>query len=197
MAWKKPSDYDSVQTGGYKTLPAGGYICRIINAEECESSTGKPMLKFIFDICDGEYTSYFMDQFNDRKAAAEHPNDVKWPFNGTKWILLLNNEGKTNRDFKSFCTAVEESGTTVWVKDTFDAKRLKDAQVGIIFRNEENEYNDKYYWRAVPFFFRSVEAIEKGDFQIPKDKPISKPTLPSPMGDIPDNFSAAEDDIPF
>ena len=198
MAYKKPNDYDSVQTGEFKQLPAGGYICRIIKAEECESSTGKPMLKVAFDICDGEYTGYFMDQFNDKKAAAERPNEVKWPFSGTKWILFLDNEGKTNRDFKSFCTALEDSGTTVWVNDTLDAKRLKNAQVGIVFRNEENEYNDKYYWRAVPFFFRSVETIEKGDYQIPKDKPAQKIALPvRPLTDIPDSFSAAEDDIPF
>ena len=196
MAFKKPSDYDSVQTE-YRQLPAGGYICRIIKAEETTSSTGKPMLKFIFDICDGDYTGFFMEQFNERKATADKPEEVKWPFNGTKWVLFLDNEGNTNKDFKALCTALEESGTEVWVKDTFDAKRLKDAQVGIIFRNEENEYNDKYYWRATPFRFRSVEAIEKGDFQIPKDKPIAKPMMPAPMGDIPDNFSAAEDDIPF
>ena len=113
MAFKKPNDYDSVRVGDYRILPAGGYVCRIMKAEETKSGTGKEMLKVAFDICDGEYTGYFMDQFNGRKAAAENPKEVKWPFSGTKWILIYNNEGKTNRDFKSFCTALEDSGTEV------------------------------------------------------------------------------------
>ena len=194
MAFKKPSDYDSVKVGEYRILPAGGYICRIIKAEETKSSTGKDMLKVAFDICDGEYTSYFMDQFNERKAAAENPKEVKWPFSGTKWILFLNNEGKTNRDFKSFCTALEDSGTEVWRDDTFDAKNLKDAQVGIIFRREEHEYLNVTSWRTVPFGFRSVKAIEDGTFNVPEDKPIVKQ---ADFAAVVDTFSAAEDDIPF
>lgn len=194
MAFRKPKDYDNVKVGEYRTLPAGGYICRIIKAEETKSSTGKDMLKVAFDICDGEYTGYFMDQFNERKAAAENPKEVKWPFSGTKWILFLNNEGKTNRDFKSFCTALEDSGTEVWRGDTFDAKNLKDAQVGIIFRREEHEYLNVTSWRTVPFGFRSVKTIEEGTFNVPEDKPI---VSNSEFAAVVDTFSAAEDDIPF
>lgn len=194
MAFKKPNDYDSVRVGDYRILPAGGYVCRIMKAEETKSGTGKEMLKVAFDICDGEYTGYFMDQFNGRKAAAENPKEVKWPFSGTKWILIYNNEGKTNRDFKSFCTALEDSGTEVWKGDTFDAKGLKDAQVGIIFRREEHEYQNVTSWRTVPFGFRSVKTIESGAFNVPEDKPIVKA---ADFAAALDTFSAAEDDIPF
>lgn len=193
MAFKKPSDYDSVKVGDYKVLPAGGYVCRIIKAEETKSGTGKDMLKVAFDICEGEYAGYFMDQFNARKAAAENPKEVKWAFSGTKWILLYNNEGKTNRDFKSFCTALEDSGTDVWKGDVLDTKNLKDATVGIIFRREEHEYQNVTNWRTVPFGFRSVKTIEDGTFNVPEDKPIVKA---SDLASL-DNFSAAEDDIPF
>ena len=195
MAFKKPKDYEDVKVGEYKTLPAGGYICRIMKAEETVSRTGKPMLKVAFDICEGEYTGYFMDQFQNRKAAADEPNEVKWPFSGTKWVMFLDNEGNTNRDFKAFCTALEESGTEVWVKDTLDATRLKNAQIGIVFRREEQEYEGKTSWRTVPFRFRSVEAIETGDFTVPENKPLNK----APALDLTgvDSFSAAEDDIPF
>ena len=58
MAYRKPSDYDSVRVGDYKVLPAGGYICRILKAEETTSSTGKPMLKIAFDIADGDFTGW-------------------------------------------------------------------------------------------------------------------------------------------
>jgi hypothetical protein len=192
MAFKKPNDYDDIKVGDYRILPAGGYICRILKAEETKSSTGKDMLKVAFDICDGEYTGYFLDQFQDRRAAAEDPATVKWPFNGTKWILLTDSEGKTNRDFKAFCTALEDSGVQVWKNNILDAAGLKDAQIGIIFRREEHEWNNLTSWRTVPYRFRSVESIDKGDYKVPEDKALPA-TAFSPV----DSFSAAEEDIPF
>ena len=195
MAFKKPRDYDDVKVGEAKVLPAGGYICEILKAEECKSKTGKDMLKVAFDITQGPFTGYFKDSFNYWKVNAEDPATVKWPFSGTKWILLLDNEGATNRDFKSFCTALIDSGTEVWNGDVFDAANLKGALVGIIFRREQHEYAGATNWRTVPWGFRSVKAIEEGTFNIPDDKPLA----PKQTGfdDIPDSFSAAEDDIPF
>lgn len=200
MAYKKPSDYDSVSIGEYKVLPANGYICRIMKAEETVSKNGnKPMLKVAFDICDGDFTGYFMEQFQNRKAAAEDPKEVKWPFSGTKWIMLLNSEGRTNRDFKAFCTALEESGTQVWKNDMLDAKGLKDAEIGIIFRREESKYMNQTSWRTVPFRFRSVKSIEAGDFTVPEDKPYVDPYAGTGFAQVDnvDSFSATEDDIPF
>lgn len=194
MAFKKPKDYDDIKVGDYRILPAGGYVCRILKAEETKSASGKDMLKVAFDICDGEFTGYFMEQFNGRKAAAENPSLVKWPFSGTKWILLTDNEGKTNRDFKSFCTALEDSGTAVWKNETFDVKGIKDAMVGVIFRREEHEYMNQTSWRTVPFGFRSVKTIEEGYFNVPEDKPIVKP---ADYAEAMDTFAAAADDIPF
>ena len=132
--------------------------------------------------------------FDSWKAGSDDPQSVKWPFTGTKWILLYNNEGETNRDFKSFCTALEDSGTDVWKKDAFDAQGLKDAQLGIIFRREEHEYMNTRSWRTVPVWFRSVDSVRAGDYTVPEDKP-----LPQAVGtyEIPDSLSAAEDDIPF
>ena len=50
-------DYDSVQVGGdFKTLPAGGYVCRILRAKQSVNSNGLPMVEAMIDIIDGEYT---------------------------------------------------------------------------------------------------------------------------------------------
>ena len=191
MAFKKPKDYDNVKIGEPKILPAGGYICEILKAEECESSTGKPMVKVYFDIEAGAFKGYFKDMFSGWKEGSDDPKSVKWPFTGTKWILLYNNEGATNRDFKSFCTALEDSGTKVWINDTFDVNGLKGALVGIVFRREESEYHNERRWRTVPWGFRSVKAIEEGNFKVPEDK-----ALP-PVEDIGDSFEALEEDLPF
>ena len=191
MAFKKPKDYDDVRIGEPRILPADGYICRILKAEETTSSTNKPMLKVAFDIDQGEYEGYFTDLFKGWKESSEDPKSVKWPFTGTKWILLYNNEGGTNRDFKAFCTALEESGTKVWINDTFDANGLKGGKLGIIFRREEQEYMNERKWRTVPWGFRSVETIESGNFKVPEDK-----ALP-PVEDISDSFEALDEDLPF
>lgn len=191
MAFKKPKDYDSVKVGE-KILPADGYVCSILKAEECESKTGKQMIKIFFDIEVGAFKGYFRERFDSWKASADDPQSVKWPFTGTKWILLYDNEGKTNRDFKSFCTALEDSGTKVWINDTFDVNGLRGAMVGIIFRREEHEYQGASSWRTVPWGFRSVKAIEEGSFKIPEDRPL--PDLPLTPAD---SFEALEEDLPF
>lgn len=192
MAFRKPKDYDSVKVGEARILPAGGYICKILNAEETESRNGKPMLKVFFDISEGEFAGYFKDLYNGWKSSSDDPQSVKWPFTGTKWVMFYNSEGKTNRDFKSFCTALEDSGTKVWINDTFDVNGLRGATLGLIFRREEHEYNNARSWRTVPVGFRSVKTIEEGSFNIPEDKPLPEKVLTET-----DSFTALDEDLPF
>ena len=192
MAFKKPKDYDNVKVGEPRILPAGGYICKILNAEETESRSGKPMLKVSFDIDEGEYKGYFRDLFKGWKESSDDPATVKWPFTGTKWVMFYNSEGKTNRDFKSFCTALEDSGTKVWINDTFDVNGLRGATLGLIFRREEHEYNNARSWRTVPVGFRSVKTIEDGNYNMPEDKPLPEPVLTET-----DSFTALDEDLPF
>ena len=192
MAFKKPKDYDNVKVGEPRILPAGGYICKILNAEETESRSGKPMLKVSFDIDEGEYKGYFRDLFKGWKESSDDPATVKWPFTGTKWVMFYNSEGKTNRDFKSFCTALEDSGTKVWINDTFDVNGLRGATLGLIFRREEHEYNNARSWRTVPVGFRSVKTIEDGNYNVPEDKPLPEPVLTET-----DSFTALDEDLPF
>lgn len=192
MAFKKPKDYDNVRIGEPRILPAGGYICKILNAEETESRNGKPMLKVSFDIDEGEFKGYFRDLFKGWKESSDDPATVKWPFTGTKWVMFYNSEGKTNRDFKSFCTALEDSGTKVWINDTFDVNGLRGATLGLIFRREEHEYNNARSWRTVPVGFRSVKTIEDGNYNVPEDKPLPERVLTET-----DSFTALDEDLPF
>ena len=77
---------------------------------------------------------------------------------------------------------------------------MKNAEVGVIFQNVEQEYNGKTYWRATPWGFRSIESIAMDDYFIPDDKPLpvtyGTGFTPTSSGND-DSFSAAEDDIPF
>lgn len=202
---KKMSDYEQTSAFGqseFKPLPKGGYICRIIKAEETQSSTGKQMLHIAFDIIEGDYTGYFMNLFQARKKKSDDPlKEIKYPFEGQKWIMLQDYEDpkKTSRQFKGFCTAVEESGTEIWnLNGELDLERVKGAEVGIVFQNIESEYNGESYWRAQPWGFRSIESIASGDYFIPDDKPLpatyNSGFQPATSAD---SFNAAEDDIPF
>lgn len=200
---KKMSDYD--QTSGFgqsdfRRLPKGGYVCRIIMAEETQSSTGKPMLHIAFDIIEGEYTDYFNDVYKTRKKNNTDPlKTIKWPFEGQKWIMLQDYEdpNKTSRQFKGFCTAVEESGTEIWnLNGELVIEKLKGAEVGIVFQDVESEYNGKTSWRAEPWGFRSIASIATGDYFVPDDKPLPA-TYNTGFSESADSFSAASDDIPF
>lgn len=212
----KPNDYDSVALSNFKELPPGGYICRILKAEERKTSTDKPMLVVALDICEGEHSNFFMNLFKERKKNSETPLRVKYPNNGMAYLVVLNSEGQTRKQFKSFITSVEESGGHVVWGDNF-CKSLEGATVGVLFGREEYEGNDgKNHWSTKPFFFRSVEKIESGDWTVPEDRPLPEMVGYGASGygsnlatsasnlfgnDIPvsevDSFSAAEDDIPF
>lgn len=202
---RKRVDYDNTPAFGqsnFKPLPKGGYICRLILAEETQSQSGAQLLHIAFDITEGEYKNYFMDLFNLRKQSNTDPQrKVKWPFEGQAWIPVndYENPKATSRKFKGFCTAVEDSGTEIWdLNGNLNLECVKGAEVGVIFQNTEQEYNGKTSWRAMPWGFRSIESVATGNCFVPDDKPL--PTT-SGTGFTPvssaDSFSAASDDIPF
>lgn len=205
---RKSDDYDQTTAfgvSGYKTLPKGGYVCRIMMAEEAVSSKGRPMLHIAFDIIEGDYTGYFMNLYQSRKKNSTNPlKEVKWPFEGQAWITVNDYEDptKTSRKFKGFCTAVEDSGTEIWNLDgSLALDRVKDAEVGVIYQRVEREYNGNASWQTLPWGFRSIEAIATEDFFVPDDKPLPQTYgtafVPTVSVGTADSFSAAEDDIPF
>lgn len=202
---KKKQDYDTTSAFGqseFKSLPKGGYICRLILAEETKNSSGKPLLHVAFDIIEGEYKNYFMDLFNARKRANIDPmKTVKYPFEGQAWIPIddYENPNATSRKFKGFCTAVEDSGTEIWdLNGNLNLDLVKGAEVGVVFQNVEREYNGKTSWRTLPWGFRSIESIATNDYYVPDDKPLpdTHGTGFTSSTDV-DSFNAASDDIPF
>lgn len=206
MAITKGKDYDSTPAfgEGRKSLPKGGYVCRIIKVEEIADRNGNPMLHVAFDIDHGEYKNYFTELFQSRKQNARDKfKEVKWPFEGQAWIQVNDWEDKTktSRKFKGFCTALEDSGTKIWSDNgqlMLDA--MKQQYIGVVFQNQENEFEGNRYWRAVPWGFRNVDAIMDGEYFVPEDKhlptPEPMPSAPSVAEGIP-GFEDVADDCPF
>lgn len=193
---QRPNDWDQVKAyEERKRLPAGGYICEVKNVKEEKSKSGKDMIVVALEIAEGEYKGFFMDEWTKDK---EYKSDAKWPFTGTKWILTQDQEGNTNRMLKGFVGAVEAENVEVKWGEGF-CNSIRGALVGVVYGEEEQEYNDVSFWRAVPKFFVSCEDIRTNNFKVPDRKPLSKDVSYPVVNDLelPDSFQAAEEDIPF
>lgn len=192
----KPGDFDKVRAyEERRKLPAGGYVCEIKRAEECKSSGGRDMVKLALEICEGEYKGYFFDEYT---RAKQFKDDAKWPYEGTKWQMVFDRDGNTDRTFKGLITSIEAENVKVQWDDRF-AKSITGAKVGVLFGEEEAEYNNIVYWRTVPKFFCTCEDVRTGNFRTPKKKPLERVDslaafrAPAPA----DTFTAVEEDIPF
>lgn len=168
----KPADYEAAQAyGEFTHIALGGHIMRIMGVEVVTSSTGKEMLKISLDTAsDDSQPAYFAEKYR-----ADTRADKKWGC--VMYQLVYDEQGATNRGFKTFVTSVEESnhGFKVTWGDAFE-KCLKDKRVGAIFREEEYEKNDGTIGKSIkPFAFRSVETIKAG-VEIPEPKLLNKPT---------------------
>lgn len=189
-------DYDSVKVGGeFIALPANGYVCVVKKARMTTNSDGLPMIEVPIDISEGEYAQYFTKLFRERMG--KDPN-AKYPYNGILKITAVNEDGNTKKNFKSFCTAIEQSNGIVLPRnDDGFLQALVGMEVGVLYQREEYVGNDgKAHWSTKPKWFRSTESIRKGHFTIPEDVPLPD-TYGTGFSGSADSFSAAEDDIPF
>jgi hypothetical protein len=169
---QKPNGYDDTQafTGEFETLKPGGYICKIIQAKEDTTSTGKPVLIIIFDIAEGEYKEIFKRRFD---AAKKRNADAKW-----KGIFRQLTEGNSTKFFKGMLTSIEESNPGY--KFNFDENTLKGKLFGGIFGREQYQKNNgDYAWDTKCQSVRSIATIRKGAFEIPADKYAVKPSADS------------------
>lgn len=204
------NDYDSVQVGGGKSLPAGGYVCRITKARMTQSRDGLPMVEALFDICEGEYANFFHDKY---KANLMRNPQAEYPKNGRAKVIAVDANGNTKKTFKGFNTSIEKSnGITLPREDNAYLNALAGKLIGVIFGREEFEGTDgETHWATKPRWYRSVEDIDKGNYETPKDVPLTQSTPTASFNtesvsalfgsDVPvqevDSFNAAMDDIPF
>lgn len=197
---KKPNGYDTTKEYGgnnFKQLPANGYVCIIRHIEEMMSKRGYPMLKVALDIAEGEYKDHFMSIFQAKKE--KDPMTAKYPNDAIKYVMLEDSKGQCSRAFKSFCGALEKCGYTIWdSQDNFLIENVKGKQIGCTFGREESEWQGNTYWNCKPQFFCTIDDIHEGNFRIPDDKPLDKPTEPVMTDDVMEGFSKISDEfIPF
>lgn len=191
------SNYNETQVFSDRAvLPAGGYIAKIKKAavRTYSGQNGEfQKLEIAFDISEGEYKDYFSNDLKGQKS-----EDKKW-----KGVLRLfvpvddgsERDGKTKSIFKGNIEAVEDSNSGYhW---DWDENKLSGKTVGVIFRNEEWEFNGNTGWKAQPFKFISDEKIRQGKFKLPADKPLRQ-TQTIPQSKSVEDFEEIDDeDVPF
>lgn len=135
----KPKNFDNTRAEGtYTPVALGGHRAIIKNVTETRSRTGREMIIVSIDFASEDaQPGYFADQYkNDTRQ------DKKWPYTGTQYILTEDNEGNTNRAFKGFCTAFEDSnGLTIKWGGANWGSQFQNRRIGVVFGEVEEEYN--------------------------------------------------------
>lgn len=192
---KKPNGYDEArESGSFTPVELGGHYAVIKQVTERETSTGKPMIVVLFDFApEDKQPGYFVDAFDN-----DNREDKKWPFAGSKYIMVQDYQdaNKTSRQFKTFCSCVEKSNsmTIKWGGSDW-GKQFKGKKVGVIYGEEEHEYDGETSMRRLPKFFCAVDKVPTATTPTPKyltrDAAAPAPQTIAGVTVIPD------DEIPF
>lgn len=159
---KKIANFDNIQEaqgGGYRRIPDGGYVAVITEVEDRESGA---YLYVKYDIAKGEYKDFY------KKDYERNTNAKKW-WGGT---FIKSYKEKALPMFKAFITSVEKSNKNF--KWDFDEQKLKGKLVGVVIGTEEYISSaGKVKERPYVFSTHSVEAIESGNFTVPKMRKLT------------------------
>lgn len=178
---RRPNNWNDVKEfSDRQKLPLGAYVCKVRNAIVQGSERGE-QLCILFDITEGEHAGFFANEFN----ASTNP-DKKWKGVLKQWLPKDNGTEKdewTKSSLKGMTTAFEKSNTGYcW---DWNETSLIGRLIGVLFRNEEWEYEGKTGWAVRPFRAISVDSVRDATFTLPKDKPLKKEDAAFPASVMP------------
>ena len=148
--------------GAYNDPPAGGYVCKIVDAILNDNSeTGKANIELLVDIAEGEYSGYFQN-LEDR-----------FGFWGLRGFMSFKEEALPR--FKRTCAALCNSNPGLafnpFAPGGADIDSLKGKQIGVVTQKEEYQANNgTIRERHRVYFFTEVSAIKEGHFKVPDTK---------------------------
>ena len=167
---RRPNNWNEVKEfSDRQKLPLGAYVCKVKRAAVQANEFGE-QLCIVFDIVEGEFSGFFNEEFKNNNS-----ENKKWK--GVLRMFIPKDDGSekdewTKRSFKGMVTAFEKSNPGY--KWNWDETSLTGKLIGILFRNEEWEYDGKTGWTVRPFRAISVDSVRSEDFTLPKDKPLKK-----------------------
>lgn len=193
---KPYAGYKAEKSTFTEQLPVGAYVAKIIGAKE-EIYQWGTVLDIAFDIAEGDYKGHFDRQFKNSTFS-----DKKWK--GT-FRLIEPAEGsqyfESNvKKFNNAMWAIEDSNKGYswnWKENT-----LKNKLVGVLFQNQEWEYEGETGWKTQCCALLSVEDVRNGKFSIPKDKPLKNKSASASTTAVPSDVEEIgadddTDDVPF
>lgn len=168
--------YNDVQPaipGEFIPLPAGGYVCRIINAEIVKSKAGNLMLVLFIDIAEGDFQGFFK---NATDNARNFDPKKKWDNSGTYRQLIFDSAGRIARFFKGLISTIEQSNSNFRINSNdFDPASLRGQFCGFVFAGEEYQKRDGSISERVFIKFpKKIEDIRSGNFKLPDTKRLEK-----------------------
>lgn len=185
----------AMNAGERESIEPGGYICRIIGAEERLSKNNKKMLVIYFDIAEGEKADFYKRRFEeDRNANTDVTKVVNW-----KGVYRQMLEGEKAINYlKGLMDTLKESNPGFeW---DWDERKLAGLKFGGLFGREEYEKQDGTgtTFATKLRFIRTVDFIVKGNYEVPADRLLQRTENPfatnnNPFGNTADN----EDTLPF
>ena len=165
---RKPQNWENVQVMTDRAkLPVGAYVCKVKQVG-IQHNDYCDQLAILYDIVEGEHKDFYAREFQQNSN-----QDKKWKGVIRVWLPKddgSENDEKTKSLFKGMCTAFEDSNPGY--KWNWDESTLVNKTIGILYRNEEWEYNGKSGWNAKPLRCMSAGKVRSGDYTLPKDKPL-------------------------
>lgn len=189
---QKPSGYNEVNVGDFTPIELGGHHAIIKDVKESQTRTGKPMIIVAIDFAPNDkQPGYFMDSFEK-----DIRPEKKWPYQAVQYIVTVDKDNKTNRSFKGFIRAFEDSNgcEAVW-GDAF-CRQFKNKRIGVVYGNVEEEYNGERKMRRRIRWFCNDAVAENA--KVPEDKLLSNISAGKPDNNGFVNISNdSEEEIPF
>ena len=150
-------------------LPAGGYVCRIIKAENARTKKGKFKLMLQLDIAEGEYKGYFRklhEQLREYNPTANYPCIYHCAIDSLYFGELMKAIEASNEDEEITKSELKESER--------NANVLRRLLVGMVFGDVEYETRKgEITTIAQPRRPKSIEQIHNGKFRIPTIQKMS------------------------
>ena len=177
---------------GFEKLPKDAYVLKILNVkEEANKSGNGTHLTISFDIAEGDYKDFYLEQYNN-----DDREDKVWPYDARYYLTVPadNSAQYVHDNWNTFFADLEDSNEGFVFKGSLDT--LKGKIIGGKFNIEQTEYNGNVYdhtrlkWTCLADDVRNDKAGK-----LPNDKMIAaRPTAPDDFINIPDSI---EEEAPF
>lgn len=165
---KQFKGYEEAKAAAQATgrLPEGAYVCMIIGAKYIAStdSAKNDSIELYFDICEGEQTNFFKNQFNVNTS-----EDKKWKGKTYIYVPLddgTERDGWTKNTFAKWTDSIEKSNDGyIW---DWDESKWAKKKVGIVFGSTGTVLGGKNIVYTEARFPVDVETVRSG--KAPKAK---------------------------